>query len=1254
MGAPLVDATDLERWADRRDSQEVLPELVRRLVLATALPVSRASFRTGEGIQLGGWDGIVEAEQGNVFVPGGISGWELGTSRAVRRKAQQDYERRTADPSGLDPGRSAFVFVTPRRWAGKNQWAAERRAENVWRDVHAYDADDLAAWLVQAPAVHLWISTLLGKRPLDSCDLGGFWEDWAATTLPKATPALVLAGRGEAVSRIHDWLRAPSGALALQAETREEALAVFAAAVMTLPKAEQTVYLSRAVVVRNERAWNHTAAGADPLILVRDFDSPTAVGRAVRAGHRVLIPLGRGDSAYQNTVTLPPLSRGEAEKALVAAGLHADRARDLAALARRSLTAFRRKLAVSPEAQQPVWARPEHGPSLLPALLAGAWNDKMEGDRVAIAALSGVSYDDVVTILRRWANESDAPVRKVGDAWYLVSREDAWPLLARYLTHTDLERFRLVTLDVLGTPDPRFDVPVKQRWMANALGHASRWSELIREGFAESLAIMGARGEQVTIGSGGSVRDFATLVVSGLLVRANEDWRIWASLSPVLPLLAEAAPDAFLKAVDRGLAGDQPVLLNVFTDRDDGLFASSPHTGLLWALETLAWNPQYLGYVARLLATLARLDPGGRLANRPQASLRAIFLLWMPQTAASREQRMSVLDSLRAREPEVAWTLMMQLLPRTHAVGHPTAKPQWREWRPDEPKQVTHAEFRKGVQEIAGRLLEDVGESGTRWEDLIAALPNLPPDEHKAVVDRLGSLDPEGMRPEDRSRIWDGLRKLVVRHRSFPDADWALPEVRLEPLAAIMERWEPEEPTARYGWLFSHAPDLPEGLEADWVAHEQAVAHARLGAVRALYDRGGLAEIMAIVGAVEVPGELGVTLGRSALAEAEEDGLLSNHLAANDVSRAQFARGFAFGRISSRGREWATAKLMGIGRSWTPAQQAEILVCMPTDPETWDLAATLGQETERCYWRLVSPYGINNIDAARAVRNFLKHDRPFGAIKLLADREVTPASLAAEALESALQTSTPTDRPDSSFGYEVGELLDRLASSADVEEGRIARLEWAFLPLLRHRRTPKLLHRELARNPDLFADVVSVVFRAADEEPREVQNHERDRAQRGYELLSSWRTVPGISEDGAVDGDRLKEWVRRARELLRARGRAVIGDEMIGQMLSGSPHGPDGGWPHPAVRDVIEEVASPDLERGIEIGVYNSRGTIVKDPYEGGTQERKLAERYEGYAKAAADRWPRTAALLRRIADGYRKDADREDQRAQLRADLDP
>jgi hypothetical protein len=110
---------------------------------------------------------------------------------------------------------------------------------------------------------------------------------------------------------------------------------------------------------------------------------------------------------------------------------------------------------------------------------------------------------------------------------------------------------------------------------------------------------------------------------------------------------------------------------------------------------------------------------------------------------------------------------------------------------------------------------------------------------------------------------------------------------------------------------------------------------------------------------------------------------------------------------------------------------------------------------------------------------------------------------------------------------------------------------------------------------------------------------------------------------------------------------------MIGEVLSGSPPGPDGAWPHPAVRDLIEKLSNADVERGIEIGRYSSRGAVTRGPYEGGRQEREIAERYERYAQTVGDRWPRTAAMLRRIATTYLADAAEEDREAELNQDLD-
>jgi hypothetical protein len=119
----------------------------------------------------------------------------------------------------------------------------------------------------------------------------------------------------------------------------------------------------------------------------------------------------------------------------------------------------------------------------------------------------------------------------------------------------------------------------------------------------------------------------------------------------------------------------------------------------------------------------------------------------------------------------------------------------------------------------------------------------------------------------------------------------------------------------------------------------------------------------------------------------------------------------------------------------------------------------------------------------------------------------------------------------------------------------------------------------------------------------------------------------------------------------RARGsmtdRADIGDYRIGVILSAARRQPGEAWPPEPVRDVIEEIANEEIEQGVSTGLYNRRGVTTRMPTDGGNLERREAARYRDDAKAVALLWPRTAALLGRIADQYDASAVREDQRAE-------
>jgi hypothetical protein len=137
---------------------------------------------------------------------------------------------------------------------------------------------------------------------------------------------------------------------------------------------------------------------------------------------------------------------------------------------------------------------------------------------------------------------------------------------------------------------------------------------------------------------------------------------------------------------------------------------------------------------------------------------------------------------------------------------------------------------------------------------------------------------------------------------------------------------------------------------------------------------------------------------------------------------------------------------------------------------------------------------------------------------------------------------------------------------------------------------------------------------------------------------------------GTLNAADLKAWVTEARSLCREYGRAEIGDERIGQILAAAPAGDDGIWPCQPVREVLEDIASPEMALGIGVAVYNSRGVHFRD--EDGAEDRALALKYRTWSRQLAFEYPYVADLVEQIAARYDRDADREASDAAVRRRL--
>jgi len=669
-GSPIrwVSAEDLSDWANRTDGVMSLSTLLAHLILAKHGGTVQLRFPADEGVRHPGWDGRTSTEIGSTYVPKGDAGWEIGAQRSnISQKATDDYRKRSAAPAPLNPASAAYVFVTPRHWPQKDEWAKARQDEGPWREVRAYDADDLVHWIEQTPAVGLWLATRLGKRPAGTRELENVWEEWSLATQWPLIEDLVLSDRDQDAIEVLRWLRGEPTVLSIQATTTDEVMAFFHATLRELPDDLAASYRARCLVATTAAAARALANSPAPLILLLADPEPGLAQSLARRGHYVLQAYDERLVSRGELRTLARPSREGIASALTAAGVAAPHAKALARDSARNLAVLRRLIPGAPGRLPPRWAEEPPRRALLAALLAGGWDEDAEADRARLSEIADQPYDAVIADLAPCVGKFDSPLQKIGSTWRIASPFDAWFLLAHNLTAVDITRFEAAAHAVLGSADPRFGMDPDERWMAAVRGVHPEYSGMLRHGIGQVLILLALWGDRVrTVPDAGRRAD----AIVGKLLR-NADAQRWWSLSRDFRLLAEASPDAFLTAVEDSLDQNDPPIKALF-GHEGGVFGTEHLSDLMWAIESLAWSPDLMPRATHVLARLEAIDTKPRrYVNGPANSLRRIHLLWMPQTYASLDQRLRALDLIRKREPNAAWNLMLAVLPKGHDISNP-------------------------------------------------------------------------------------------------------------------------------------------------------------------------------------------------------------------------------------------------------------------------------------------------------------------------------------------------------------------------------------------------------------------------------------------------------------------------------------------------------------------------------------------------------------------------------------------------------
>ncbi|MFZ1010724.1 MAG: helix-turn-helix transcriptional regulator [Candidatus Sulfotelmatobacter sp.] len=1257
-GSPnkLITATDLSRWADRLDAKALFPELVRRLILvSTGNSADRVDFPSDESIQLGGWDGICEQHLGTNFqwLPQGVSGWELSTQRSgTLGKANGDYDKRTAEPGELDRSQTTFVFATLKHWRPGSSWVSTKRKDKAWADVHFIDADGFAQWIELFPSVGYWLATHLGRVCPGVLPLADLWKEWRLSTRWPMTSDLLLAGRDDEAIGLLKWLYGDPAIRPLQADSSEEAAAFLFAAIDQLPEPYRTFYHSRCLIASTDDAARLLGTSPSPLVVVVEASEPGLAARLVEQGHHVLVTYGSAIWASDAAQILPRAPHEAFRAALEDMGVPADQGAVLTRDTIRSLAILRRLIPSGAAARIPTWADQSRGHLLLPALLAGAWDSRRDGDRRILEQLSGETFDDFESRCAQWTGFPDAPLRHAGTAWKIASPRDAWFRLAGFLSRPHLERFSSVAKLVLGAADPRFELDPSERWLAGIRGKLPEHSPWLASGLTETLLLLSMYGGRVHAVA--NAQQFSSSIVSSLL--ADADDRRWWSLSHQLRTLAEAAPDTFLDAVEQSLArSDRPVM--ALFKEDGGLMGGAHHSNLLWALEVLAWSPQYIARACKILARLAALDPGGQYANRPKNSLRSIFLLWHPETNATLAERVHVLDGIRKFEPQAAWNLMLNILPRGHDTATPTPKPRWRDFSVENEEVVTYGLIADGAVALSERLVEDAQLDPQRWAELVEHIPNLNPQWRQKALTALASASQSMSDDTSRMPVWAALRQLLHHHRSFPEAQWALPGEELDKIEVVYRQFEPNDRVNQQSWLFSDRAQLLSGKRVEnWEARDAELLAMRRAAVTELLSLDDFEVIIRLANEAENARWVGFAFGEVSGDSSEADDVLRRTLGDPTRKIKEFALGLTIALLQQKGQEWSMSILSRAQReNWSKGKIVDLLLALPLEKNTWDAAASFGDVVRRDYWKRTHIFWRSEDKEANeyAIRQLVEVGRASGAVDFIAgSQQIVSGELIASVLLDAASPSPHTSDATSStmFQWSVAQLLKRLDADNTVPETVIAQLEWIYLGLLEHsERLPIVLHRSMSKYPAFFIQVLSatcVAHSASAEDRTEITDEAKAVASHAFRLLQSWNIVPGASETG-IDAPALISWVREAHRLAQEADREAVGDQYIGHALSFSKSAPDGTWPDLPVRGIIEEMNNRNIETGILVAIHNNRGATSRALFDGGGQERGVAQKYRIWADALKLDWPTTSSLLERIARSFEQDAQMHDEHAE-------
>lgn len=743
-------------------------------------------------------------------------------------------------------------------------------------------------------------------------------------------------------------------------------------------------------------------------------------------------------------------------------------------------------------------------------------------------------------------------------------------------------------------------------------------------------------------------------MIRDILDRSTLEW--WLSNRSTLRQIAEASPQCYIAYLQQDLKKEDSIIKQLFRPNTNKTFwePRENYTEILWSLQMLLWEPEFLLPIGKILMELSLDIPDS--ANKPVDSLQTACTVWAPQTYADTGQRLQVLTTLAKTYPSEVFTLCKRLVNRLgHGGIFPTHPMRWRRFGHERPR-TTRADLSTAVNKICRLLISICDCSDAQISDLLELADQIPIDQDNRAI-LLGFVIEHKDRFVGNGNITDQIRSTIAQHKAyFPEAKWALGSDEIARWEALLQDIEPEEPKAKYCWLFKdHFLDTAElGMKFTGVqAGQQAVLERRSEALTEIYQSDGLEGIFEFSQRVAYPDVVGEVYAHSCVDGDFEKILFKTR--SRSSSLLKFAQGFFRAYTLRLGTKRLVADLGTIGPEKSIDLILRPLTAIYAVKEIWDYVESLPQETQTAYWRQVPVGGYDDPEeAAFVIRRLNAVQRYDDSLMVIAYSIYQKAELPTALMTDTVQQWVSFSRIPLTSSMEVAltRIIKQLDRRADVDPEKLFFIEFVFYDLLNRQGygTELKLLDELMSNPRSFMEVLKFAYPSSGpEESRTEHAIEQQNLYRrfAFNLLWDLRRTPYTDRSLAIDKEALKHYIAELRQLGAETQLSAIVDQAIGELLANYPETED-DYPPEAICEIIEELNNKEVNLGFRTRMFNKRGIIVRSPKAGGALERDETAKYKRYADRVRFTYPVIAEIFDVLSAEYADMALQEDARVKI------